>query len=296
MKQFNCFIYIEIKYLICDKKMHRLVRISEFNKRKLHLRRERPMNGGGLVEMLTALHKIYKVVAPAVKIANTVYRAPLVQKHIIPKSVKKHVNPISSGLSNITATADAIGSAHKFLTGGGHTDGHLITMDDVAAVKKVEENPAKDLLKLVAKKAKSMKKTSENLESKGGALYPVGKSQKHSICMTGGGLTSDILKKIISVIAIEMIAVVVKQVNVKMKLSDEKSKALEKFLTTKLTEMLKADLPSLPSALMSVGKFVMSPLKHMFGGGTDAYKQSKNTIMKRINRRASELLKKHQVK
>ena len=36
--------------------------------------------------------------------------------------------------------------------------------------KKVEENPAKDLLKLVAKKAKSMKKTSENLESKGDML------------------------------------------------------------------------------------------------------------------------------
>jgi hypothetical protein len=113
--------------------------------------------------------------------------------------------------------------------------------------------------------------------------------------MTGGGLTSDILKKIISVIAIEMIAVVVKQVNIKMKLSDEKSKSLEKFLTTKLTEMLKADLPSLPEALMSVGKFVMSPLKHMFGGGTTAYKQSKSMIMKRIHRRASELVKKHQV-
>ena len=267
--------------------MHKLVRISEFNKRKMHLRRERPMNGGGLVEMLSTLHKLYKVVATGAKIANTIYRAPLVQKHIIPKSVKKIINPISSGLSGVTATADAIGAAHKFITGGGRPDSHLITE---ATVKKVEENPAKDLLKLVAKKAKSMK-TSKNLESKeiaGGGLYPVGK--KHS-CMTGSGLTSDILKKIISVIAIEMITLVVKQVNVKMKLSDEKSKALEKFLTTKLTEMLKADLPSLPSALMSVGKFVMSPLKHMFGGGTSAYKQSKSIIMKKINRRASELVR-----
>lgn len=281
--------------------MHKLVRVTEFNKRKLHLRRERPMNGGGLVEMLTTLHKLYKTVAPAVKIANAVYRAPIVQKHVLPKSVKKHINPISNGLSSAISTVDTVSSAHKFLTGGGHSEGHLITMEDVAAVKKVEENPAKDLLKLVAKKAKSMKKTSENLESKGaglhppktggiagGGLYPVGK--KHS-CMTGGGLTSDILKKIISVIAIEMIAVVVKQVNIKMKLSDEKSKALEKFLTTKLTEMLKEDLPSLPSALTSVGKFVMSPLKQMFGGGTSAYKQSKNAIMKKINRRALELVR-----
>jgi hypothetical protein len=264
------------------------------------------MNGGGLVEMLTTLHKIYKTVAPAVKIANAVYRAPIVQKHILPKSVKKHINPISNGLSSAISTVDTVSRAHKVLTGGGHSEGHLIAMDDVAAVKKVEENPAKDLLKLVAKKAKSMKKTSENLESKGaglyppgtggiagGGLYPVGK--KHS-CMTGGGLTSDILKKIISVIAIEMIAVVVKQVNIKMKLSDEKSKSLEKFLTTKLTEMLKEDLPSLPSALKSVSKFVMSPLKHMFGGGTSAYKQSKNAIMKKINRRALELVKKHQRK
>jgi len=282
--------------------MHKLVRVSEFNKRKLHLRRERPMNGGGLVEMLTTLHKLYKTVAPAVKIANAVYRAPIVQKHVLPKSVKKHINPISNGLSSAISTVDTVSRAHKFLTGGGHPEGHLITMDDVAAVKKVEENPAKDLLKLVAKKAKSMKKTSENLESKGaglyptgtggiagGGLYPVGK--KRSTCMTGGGLTSDILKKIISVIAIEMIAVVVKQVNIKMKLSDEKSKALEKFLTTKLTEMLKEDLPSLPSALTSVGKFVMSPLKHMLGGGTSAYKQSKNAIMKKINRRALELVR-----
>ena len=134
--------------------MHKLVRISEFNKRKLHLRRERPMNGGGLVEMLSALHKIYKVVAPAVKIANTVYRAPLVQKHIIPKSVKKHVNPISNGLSSAISTVDAIGTAHKFITGGGREDGHLITMDDVAAVKKVEENPAiKGLVKAGCKKS-----------------------------------------------------------------------------------------------------------------------------------------------
>jgi hypothetical protein len=271
--------------------MHGIVRISEFNKRKLHLRRERPMNGGGLMEVLTTLHKLYKVAVPAVKIANTVYRAPLVQKHIIPKSVKKHINPISNGLSHISETASAIGSAHKFLTGGGREDSHLITMDDVAAVKKVEENPAKDLLKLVAKKAKSMKKTSI-----GAGLYPVG--QKHnddargiSHChMTGGGLTSDILKKIISVIAIEMISVIVKQVNIKMKLSPDKSAALEKFLTSKLTELLKADLPSLPEALMSVGKFVMSPLKHMFGGGSDEYKQSKNKIMKHINRRAVELV------
>jgi hypothetical protein len=252
------------------------------------------MNGGGLVEMLTTLHKLYKTVAPAVKIANAVYRAPIVQKHVLPKSVKKHINPISNGLSSAISTVDTLSRAHKFLTGGGHPEGHLITMDDVAAVKKVEENPAKDLLKLVAKKAKSMKKTSENLPPKtggiaGGGLYPVGK--KHSICMTGGGLTSDILKKIISVIAIEMIAVVIKQVNIKMKLSDEKSKALEKFLTTKLTEMLKEDLPSLPSALTSVGKFVMSPLKHMLGGGTSAYKQSKNVIMKKINRRALELVR-----
>ena len=282
--------------------MHSLVRISEFNKRKLHLRRERPMNGGGLVEMLTTLHKLYKVAVPAVKMANTVYRAPLVQKHLIPKSVKKHINPISSGLSHISETASALGSAHKFLTGGGRPDSHLITMDDVAAVKKVEENPAKDLLKLVTKKAKALRRVTQpertplTVEAatpkSGGGLYPAGK--KHS-CMTGGGLTSDILKKIISVIAIEMIAVVVKQVNIKMKLSDEKSKSLEKFLTTKLTEMLKADLPSLPEALMSVGKFVMSPLKHMFGGGTTAYKQSKSMIMKRIHRRASELVKKHQV-
>ena len=277
--------------------MHRIVRISEFNKRKLHLRKERPMNGGGLVEVLTTLHKLYKVVAPAVKIANTVYRAPLVQKHIIPKSVKKHINPISTGLSNITATTDAISTAHKFLTGGGREDGHLITMDDVAAVKKVEENPAKDLLKLVAKKAKALRGTplGEPLAVKaakqGGGLHPV--SQKHSICMTGGGLTSDILKKIISVIAIEMISVIVKQVNIKMKLSADKSLALEKFLTSKLTELLKADLPSLPEALMSVGKFVMSPLKHMFGGGSDEYKQSKNKIMKHINRRASQLVKHH---
>ena len=276
--------------------MHKLVRVSEFNKRKLHLRRERPMNGGGLLTMLTTLHKLYKVVSPAVKVANAVYRTPIVQKHIIPKSVKKHVNPISNGLSSAISTVDTLSKAHKFLTGGGHTsinDGHLITMDDVAAVKKVEENPAKDLLKLVAKKAKSMKKTSSPVPSKtGGGLYPVGKSQKHSACMNGGGLTSDILKKIISVIAIEMIAVVVKQVKIKMKLSDEKSKALEAFLTTKLTEMLKEDLPSLPSALMSVGKFVMSPLKHMFGGSNkEAYKQSKNKIMKRINKRASELVR-----
>ena len=291
--------------------MHSLVRISEFNKRKLHLRRERPMNGGGLVEMLTTLHKLYKVAVPAVKMANTVYRAPLVQKHLIPKSVKKHINPISSGLSHISEAASALGSAHKFLTrgssltlplGGGRPDSHLITMDDVAAVKKVEENPAKDLLKLVTKKAKALRRVTQPERTplaveaatpkSGGGLYPAGK--KHS-CMTGGGLTSDILKKIISVIAIEMIAVVVKQVNIKMKLSDEKSKSLEKFLTTKLTEMLKADLPSLPEALMSVGKFVMSPLKHMFGGGTTAYKQSKSMIMKRIHRRASELVKKHQV-
>lgn len=279
--------------------MHRLARVSEFNKRKLHLRRERPMNGGGLVGMLTTLHNLYKVVAPAAKIANAVYRAPIVQKHILPKSVKKYVNPISNGLASTISTVDTISSAHKFLTGGGRSDGHLITMDDVAVVKKVEENPAKDLLKLVAKKAKSMKKTSKNLTrsdsatlKSGAGLYPVGKSKRHDSCMTGGGLTSDILKKIISVIAIEMIAVVIQQVNVKMKLSDEKSKALEKFLTTKLTEMLKADLPSLPSALQSVGKFVMSPLKHMFGGGNkEAYKQSKNKIMKRMNRRASELVR-----
>ena len=44
------------------------------------------------------------------------------------------------------------------------------------------------------------------------------------------------------------------------------------------------------SALMSVGKFAMSPLKHMFGGGSDEYKQSKNKIMKHINRRASQLV------
>jgi hypothetical protein len=37
-------------------------------------------------------------------------------------------------------------------------------------------------------------------------------------------------------------------------------------------------------------------LKHMFGGGTSAYKQSKNAIMKKINRRALELVKKHQRK
>jgi hypothetical protein len=111
--------------------------------------------------------------------------------------------------------------------------------------------------------------------------------------MTGGGLTSDILKKIISVIAIEMIAVVIKQVNIKMKLSDEKSKALEKFLTTKLTEMLKEDSPiaSLPSALTSVGKLVMSPLNHVLGCGSSSYKQSKNVIMKKINRRALELVR-----
>ena len=277
--------------------MHRIIRISEFNKRKLHLRRERPMNGGGLVEVLTTLHKLYKVAAPAVKIANAVYRAPIVQKHIIPKSVKKHINPISTGLSNAISTVDAISSAHKFLTGGGREDGHLITMDDVAAVKKVEENPAKDLLKLVAKKAKALRSTPSAgtplavvAASLGGGLHHIGQKHCH---MTGGGLTSDILKKIISVIAIEMISVIVKQVNIKMKLSADKSLALEKFLTSKLTELLKADLPSLPEALMSVGKFVMSPLKHMFGGGSDEYKQSKNKIMKHINRRASQLVKHH---
>jgi hypothetical protein len=257
------------------------------------------MHGGGLVEMLTTLHKLYKVVVPAVKIANTIYRAPIVQKHIIPKSVKKHINPISTGLAGITETASALGSAHKFLTGGGRLDNHLITMDDVAAVKKVEENPAKDLLKLVAKKAKTMKRSTPSAgtplavvaASLGGAgLHHVG--QKHCR-MTGGGLTSDILKKIISVIAIEMISVIVKQVNIKMKLSDDKSASLEKFLMSKLTELLKADLPSLPEALMSVGKFVTAPLKHMFGGGSDAYKLSKNKIMKHINRRASQLVKHH---
>lgn len=268
--------------------MHKLVRISEFNRRKLHLMRERPMfrpinarmTGGGLRTILSTIHKVYKMAAPAVKIANAAYRTPLVQKHIIPKSVKKHGNKISNHISDITEAHDAIGAAHKFFTGGGRED--LITIGDVA-VKKVEKNPAEDLLKLVSKKAKSMK---------GAGLYPVGKSNS---CMTGGGLTNDILKKIISVIAIEMIDVVVKQVNIKMKLSDEKSKALEKFLKSKLTEMLKADLPSLPNALLSVGKFVASPLKHMFGGGK-LYKQSKTIIMKRINKRANELVRKHQVK
>jgi hypothetical protein len=271
------------------------------------------MNGGGLVEMLTTLHKLYKVAVPAVKMANTVYRAPLVQKHLIPKSVKKHINPISSGLSHISETASAIGSAHKFLTGGratppertplavvaalhGRPDSHLITMDDVAAVKKVEENPAKDLLKLVTKKAKALRRvTSPARTPLAVEAATQSMTGQRRLALSGSGLTSDILKKIISVIAIEMIAVVVKQVNIKMKLSDEKSKSLEKFLTSKLTEMLKADLPSLPEALMSVGKFVMSPLKHMFGGGTTAYKQSKSLIMKRIHRRASELVKKHQV-
>ena len=160
--------------------------------------------------------------------------------------------------------------------------------------KKVKEvNPATDLLKTVSKKVKTMK-----LEEKGSDIYHVGLSKSKSK-LIGGGLTDDILKKIISVIAIEMIAVIVKQVNKKLKLSDKKSKMLETFLTGKMTELLKSDitLPNFSSALGSLGKIITSPLKHMFGGGNKTkYKQEKNKIMKRITTRANKLIKHHSIR
>ena len=134
------------------------------------------------------------------------------------------------------------------------------------------------------------------LEEKG----TVGLSKSKSK-LVGGGLTDDILKKIISVIAIEMIAVIVKQVNKKLKLTDEKSKMLETFLTGKMTELLKSDitLPNLGTALGSLGKIIASPLKNMFGGCCDSktkYKQEKKKIMKRIKTRANKLMKYHKLK
>ena len=270
--------------------MRKLTRISEFNnKQRLHLMKERPMRGKGLVEVLTRLHKLYKIAAPIVKATNSIYRAPIVQKHIIPKSVKKHLNHASNQLANITDTVDTLSSAHKFLTGGS------AETDDMVSKKVKEVNPATDLLKTVSKKVKTMK-----LEEKGSGLYPVGISKsRQSKVLVGGGLTDDILKEIISVIAMEMIAVIVKQVNKKLKLTDEKSKMLENFLTGKMTELLKSDitLPNFSSALGSLGKIITSPLKHMFGGGNKTkYKQEKNKIMKRITTRANKLIKYHEIK
>ena len=57
--------------------MRKLTRISEFNnKQRLHLMKERPMKGKGLLEVLTRLHKLYKIAAPIVKATNSIYRAP----------------------------------------------------------------------------------------------------------------------------------------------------------------------------------------------------------------------------
>ena len=274
--------------------MRKITRIHEFNKSKLHLMRE-PQRGAGLIDILTKMYQIYKVAAPVVKGVNALYRSKLVQKNIIPKSVKKHLNPISSTLSNITETTDAlhaVSAVGKYMTGGS-MESHLIEVGDLKNASKIVENPASDLLKLVSKKAKSMK--SDSLKQTGKGLHTVGHTPciKKACCSSkqkGSGLTEDILKKIIAVIATEMIEVIIVQVNKKLQLSDAKSKALKEFLTKKLDQMLKQDLPSLPSALLSMGKMLVSPIKHMFGGGGPEYKKQKHKVMKKIHHRANELV------
>lgn len=249
--------------------MRNLIKISEHNMRRpLHMR-ERQMRGKGLMDVLSKLYKLYTVASTVAKGSNMIYRAPLVQKYIVPKKVKKYLNPVSNVVKNITDTGEAIEMTKKLLGRG----------EECETPKKKEVNPANDLLLLVSKKAKKISNPNK------AKSIPVK-------VMAGKGLSEDILKKIIGVIAIEMSKVIVNMVQKKMNLSDDKTKMLDAFLNKKINELLKTkiELPNFSNALSSLGKIVTSPLKHMFGGKNAQYKKQKMKIMKQISNKANKMI------